>query len=144
MSVDTKLRALFAVIQGEAKQNPEFRIRLEKVFDETGSRRASAQSVPADSRLTVAPRHSREPQAQKRGNRRAVSLVDLMAESERGEAHLREKLAPLTLEQLRDVIADFRMDASKLVMKWKDRERVIDHIVGTTLSRRQKGDAFRA
>ena len=41
-------------------------------------------------------------------------------------------------------MADYRMDPSKLAMKWKDRERVIDHIVATAVERGQKGDAFRA
>jgi hypothetical protein len=72
------------------------------------------------------------------------ALVDPIAEADGGEANLREKLTGLTLEQLRDVIADFRMDQSKLVMKWKDRERVINHIISAALTRRQKGDAFRA
>jgi hypothetical protein len=142
MSVDTTLKALFDIFRDEAKKNPEFRIRLEKLFDEAGPRRRLALSTPADARLAVAPTDGTAPQ--KRGNRRAVSLVDPIAESDHGEAHLREKLAPLSLEQLRDVLADFRMDASKLAMKWKDRERVINHIVETALSRREKGDAFRA
>jgi hypothetical protein len=131
MSVDKILRSLADLILDESKRNPEFRSRLEKLFDEPVSRQRSAPSAPADT------------STQKRGNRRAMSLVDPIAESGRGEANLREKLVPLTLEQLLDVVADFRMDASKLVMKWKDRERIINHIVETALSRGQKGDVFR-
>jgi hypothetical protein len=52
--------------------------------------------------------------------------------------------ASLDLEQLRDVVAEYRMDPNKLVMKWKDRERVIEHIATTAASRGRKGDAFRA
>jgi hypothetical protein len=84
------------------------------------------------------------PGGTKRGNRRTPALFDPIGEGELGEARLREKLGGLDLEQLRDVVADFRMDPNKLVMKWKDREKVIDHIVLTSMTRRQKGDAFRA
>src|SRR5262249_40895852 len=80
----------------------------------------------------------------KRGNRRHPSVVDPTAEINRGEAHLRDLLAPLDLEQLRDVVADHRMDPNKLVLKWKDRNRVIDHILETAAARTKKGDAFRA
>ena len=55
-----------------------------------------------------------------------------------------DRLAALNLEQLRDVVAEYGMDPNKLVMKWKDRERVVDHIVTTSASRARKGDAFRA
>jgi hypothetical protein len=75
---------------------------------------------------------------------RATALIDPIREIEHGEHHLRDRLAPLDLEQLRDVVAEYRMDPNKLVMKWKDRERVIDHILSTSISRGRKGDAFRA
>jgi len=35
------------------------------------------------------------------------------------------------------------MDPGKLVMKWKDRDRVIDRIVEIAGRRATKGDAFR-
>ena len=49
----------------------------------------------------------------------------------------------LTLDQLRDIVAQYGMDPSKLVMKWKDPERVMDQIVELALTRSIKGDAFR-
>jgi hypothetical protein len=36
------------------------------------------------------------------------------------------------------------MDPRRLVMRWKDVERVQAHIVATTVQRSRKGDAFRA
>jgi hypothetical protein len=48
------------------------------------------------------------------------------------------------LEQLKDVVAEYGMDAGKLVMKWRDTMRIIDRIVELSLARSTKGDAFRA
>ncbi len=143
MSLDTTLKALFDLIRDEAKHNTEFRNRLQSVLDAQGSRNRPAPGVVDASR--GAPSSSgAEPSGKKRGNRRPPALIDPIAESNHGEANLREKLAVLSLDQLRDVIADFRMDSSKLVMKWKDRDKVIEHIVMIALNRHQKGDAFRA
>ncbi|WP_162527293.1 hypothetical protein [Sphingomonas solaris] len=47
-------------------------------------------------------------------------------------------------EQLLDIVAEFGMDPGKLVMKWKDRDRVADRIVETAIARATKGDAFRS
>ena len=38
---------------------------------------------------------------------------------------------------------NYGMDPGKLVMKWKDADRVRAHIVDTTMQRARKGDAFR-
>jgi hypothetical protein len=46
-----------------------------------------------------------------------------------GEEALRQGLAALSLEQLKDVVADYGMDPGKLVMKWKTPLRIIDRIV---------------
>jgi hypothetical protein len=50
----------------------------------------------------------------------------------------------LSLEQLRDIVAEFGMDPGKLVLKWKSPQKVIDRIVEISMPRAQKGDAFRA
>jgi hypothetical protein len=55
---------------------------------------------------------------------------------------LRQSLAPLNLEQLKDIIADYGMDPSKLAMKWKTPKRIIDRIVEVSLGRAAKGDVF--
>ena len=54
-----------------------------------------------------------------------------------------EKLQSLMDKQLKDIIADYGTDPSKLAMKWKDRERFINHIVDTARRRAAKGDANR-
>lgn len=84
------------------------------------------------------------PPGLKRTGRRAPATLDPFALlADRGEEHLTERLADLDLEELRDIVAQFGMDPRRLVMKWKDAQRVRDHIVSTTVQRSRKGDAFR-
>ena len=66
--------------------------------------------------------------------------VELARES---ESILQERLAQLTVEELKDIVADHGMDTGKVVMKWKSPERIIDRIVEISVSRARKGDAFR-
>jgi len=64
--------------------------------------------------------------------------------SESGEDGLRGRLGELSLDQLRDIVAEHGMDSDRLAMRWKDPMRVIDRIVERVASRRAKGSAFRA
>jgi hypothetical protein len=57
---------------------------------------------------------------------------------------LRARLAGLSIEQLRDIVAEHGMDPGKLVIKWKSADRIIDGIVEMSMARAQKGDAFRS
>ena len=45
---------------------------------------------------------------------------------------------------MRDIVAEFAMDPSKLVMKWKKPDRIIEHIIQSSKRRSVKDDAFRA
>jgi hypothetical protein len=60
-----------------------------------------------------------------------------------GEDGLRGRLGELTLDQLRDIVAEHGMDNDRLAMKWKDPARVIDRIVERVAARLAKGSAFR-
>ncbi len=80
----------------------------------------------------------------RKGGRRAPAVLDPVELASRGESALREGLRVLTLEQLRDIVAEYGMDSGKLVMKWKDIDRVTDRIVELALARAIKGDAFRS
>ena len=138
---ERRLKALMDVVISEMRANPAFAERVGAVLDPAPSEPAAQKARESRPR---APRPPAAEGAAKRGNRRAASLVDPLTVIQSGQQQLRNQLAPLDLEQLRDVMADYRMDPSKLAMKWKDRERVIDHIVATAVERGQKGDAFRA
>jgi hypothetical protein len=141
MGGERRLKAFMEVVLDEMRANPAFAERVGAILDPNPSGPSPRQAAGSGSR---APRPPAAEGPAKRGNRRAPSLVDPLTAIQSGEQHLRSQLAPLDLEQLRDVMADYRMDPSKLAMKWKDRERVIDHIVATAVERGQKGDAFRA
>jgi hypothetical protein len=60
-----------------------------------------------------------------------------------GEQHLRSELAKLELEQLKDIVAEYGMDTSRLALKWKSHERLVDFVVNTVVARNRKGDVFR-
>jgi hypothetical protein len=60
-----------------------------------------------------------------------------------GETGLRQRLADLNLEQLRDILAEHGMDHDRLAMKWKDPARVTDRIVEKVAARAAKGSGFR-
>jgi hypothetical protein len=81
----------------------------------------------------------------KRAPRRAPGIVDpFQIFSDTGEAGLRSRLNELTLEQLRDIVAEHGMDHDRLAMKWKDPGRVVDRILEKVSTRASKGSAFRS
>jgi hypothetical protein len=69
-------------------------------------------------------------------------VVDPVELAREGEKALREKLATLTVDQLKDVVAGYGMDPGKLVMKWKTADRVIERIIEVSLGRVKKGEGF--
>ena len=135
MSVGTVLRKLVKVVSDEANRNPEFAERLRVVLE------------PART-----PRHCNTPSARnaagartRRGaNRRPAAILDPVALAAIGEQDLRAELSLLSLEQLKDIIAEYGMDQDRLAMKWKTPSRVINRIVEMSISRAHKGEAFRS
>jgi hypothetical protein len=124
MKLHSKLKALFAAIVEEANNNQQFAGRLEQVLGIGQPKKANALKA--------------------RSRRRQPAIVDPFIEFGRGEAALRERLKQLTIEQLRDVVAEYRMDQARLAMKWKDSSRLVELIVSMVGNRLTKGDAFRA
>ena len=128
MKLRTKLMDIAKAVADQAERDPEFAARLSDIFW-------------GDAKPKVRP----EPTAGARPkNRRPPAVLDPVSVAREGEAALRERLAALSFEQLRDIVADYGMDPGKLVMKWKDQARVLDRIVEVSISRAAKGDAFRA
>lgn len=138
MNLKRTLLALVKVLVEEADRNPSFRSRLEEALDAGGKPSALGPNTQG-SRSTL--RHKPE-EGRKRGRRSAAVLdpIDLVAQ---GETELRERLSGLDLEQLLDIVAQYGMDPGKLVMKWKDRDRVIDRVIEVAAARATKGDSFR-
>jgi hypothetical protein len=62
--------------------------------------------------------------------------------SQGGEEGLRTALAPLELRVLRKLVSQHGLDPSKLAVKWRGRERLVQLIVERVLARSEKGKAF--
>lgn len=133
MTLKRTLGALVDVILDEAARNPEFSDRIKAALGVT-------KPAPTAPRASTVKQHDEK----RKGGRRASAVLDPIDLARHGEAELRNQLATLDLEKLLDVVAQYGMDPGKLVMKWKDRERVIDRIVEVAQGRATKGDAFRA
>jgi hypothetical protein len=133
MKLKKILSELAKVVSDEAERNPEFADRLQAVFVNQG---------PVRSALRPSSRMSDKVAPKRPLNRRPEPVLDPLALGKEGEAELRKALADLDLERLRDIVAGYAMDPSKLVMKWKDPQKVADRIVEVSLSRIKKGSAF--
>ncbi|WPZ32627.1 hypothetical protein T8K17_15410 [Thalassobaculum sp. OXR-137] len=124
-----RLSRLAAAIAEQAARDPEFAKKIEEIMGGDGMTK---------------PKSTTRNQGARKGGRRTPALIDPVAIAQSGPETLRNALRPLNLEQLLDIVADYGMDPGKLVMKWKDRDRVVDRIVEVSISRASKGDAFRS
>lgn len=124
MTLKSTLMALARAVAEEAEKNAPFRRSLETLIEPKIKNR---EGISAKARA----RH-----------RRAPAKLDPIELARQGQ-DIRQSLMQLDIEELKDVVAEFAMDPSKLVMKWKDSKKIIEHIVETSLTRASKGDAFR-
>ena len=138
MSFRDQLAAAAKVIADEMERNKAFRQRMEEAIH-----LAMADASPAVKGKSQNAKLPVEGGARK-GGRRTPAVIDPIALAREGEDSLRRDLARLDIEQLRDVVAEHGMDPGKLVMKWKDRDRITERIVELAMARSTKGDAFRA
>jgi hypothetical protein len=122
MKVEQRLQRLFAVLVEAVKSDPSMANRVEEVLG------LSEKLSP--------------PRSEKR-NRRSPAPFDPYTEYAVGEQTLLSNLHNVDIEALKDIVAQYGMDSSKLVMKWRTPDRIIDHIVATVRARAQQGDAFR-
>ena len=136
MKLKRALQNLAKAISEEAERNPEFESRIRAAI-------GLPETVPGASRShqsEVIPKTG----LQRRRNRRTPAVLDPVQLVQESEQILREQLALLTIEQLKDIVAEHGMDPSKLVMKWRRPERIANHIVDMAIARSRKGDAFRS
>jgi hypothetical protein len=129
MSLRKALANLARVVADEADKNPDF---ARRVAEAIGLESAAGNNLPAAG-LPSRPK-----------NKRAAAVLDPVALARQGELALRQALRILTVDQLRDIVAEYGMDTGKLVLKWKTPEKIIDRIVEISMPRSQKGDAFRS
>jgi hypothetical protein len=139
MNVTQQLRRLFDAVIAEAERSPAFARQLEDALSTLAPpspRGAEPDAPPTPSASTMAT-------TKRRGGRRPPGALDPFAAAQEGEGAFRARLGELSLDQLKDIVAEHGMDPSKLAMKWKKPERVADLIVSTVRERMEKGDAFR-
>lgn len=132
MNMKKVMNALFKEIVQEADTNPAFHSRLEVALGYDDKKKPEAKARDAGSL------HPKRP-----SNRRPPAVLDPVRLARQGEDLLRSELAKLDIEQLRDVVADYGMDTGKLVLKWRDPERILQRIIEVARGRAQKGSAFR-
>ena len=130
MNLKGTLNKLVRAIAEEAERNPEFARRLEDalgVSEPKPQEKVEKKFRPTGSR----PAH-----------RRAPAVLDPVELARQGEPALRARLGELTLEQLKDIVADYGMDPGKLVLKWKTPDRIIGRIIEVSIGRAKKGQGF--
>lgn len=136
MSLRHTLNRLMRVVIEEAERNSDFEAAL---IDALGG--VPTKHRPSKEDAAIGPTDYGDT---KRGkNRRAPAALDPIQVVRDGELTLRNALEKLSLEQLRDIVAEYGMDPGRLVMKWVTPERIINRIVEMSVARAHKGNAFR-
>ena len=135
MSLRNTLNRLMRVVIEEAERNPEFEGALNEALG------VVAKHKPAKEEATT--KQTDFGDAKRGKNRRPPAALDPVQVVRDGEPTLRSALEKLSLDQLRDIVAEYGMDPGRLVMKWAAPERVIDRIVEMSIARAHKGNAFR-
>ena len=135
MAIRTILYKFIRVVSDEALRNPEFAERLQQVLE--------PRTQPRSRPTRGSGKRGIESGTSRPRNRRPAAVLDPIALAQQGEEVLRAALSPLTLDQLKNVVADYGMDQKRLAMKWKTPSRVIDRIVEVSINRAHKGEAFR-
>lgn len=113
MKTRTALQGIARAIADEAESNPEFDAKLRRVLQLEGKGASASRAGKA--------------------RRRSPAVLDPVAVVRDGELALRRRLEALDIEQLKDIVSQYGLDPSRLVMKWKTRERVIDHVVSVSM-----------
>ncbi len=119
-----KIKTFFDIIQAEMTKNEDFKNRIESLFE---------PEIKMTSKNTLRAKNKREPAV--------LDPIEIFANN--GESELKINLNRLDVEKLKDIVSQFRFDSSRIVMKWKDKNRLIEHIIKSAQSREQKGDVFR-
>lgn len=137
-----KLNRIIVAVIEEAEKNEEFTQSIGNILI-AGDTPANEITKPIPlqkmlSDLLFGATSTRSPKKRKPAK---FDPIDVLSNG--GEDKLRKSLEDLDVEQLKDIIAEYGMDPSKRAMKWKNKERLINHIFDTAKRRSSKGDAFR-
>jgi hypothetical protein len=137
------LTGLVRVVTEEAERNSDFNARLKAALGISEMAANPKRRRPSNRPAGENTRSSGVSVGRRSSSRRPPALLDPVHLARQSESILRTELGRLDLEQLRDIVADYGMDTGKLVMKWRDTDRIVDRIVEVSMARSQKGSAFR-
>lgn len=135
MSLRNTLTRLMRAVIEEAERNADFEKTLTDALGTTSSKRRPEKAEDLG--------HTSNSETKRGLNRRAPAQLDPVQVVREGELALRAALEMLSLDQLRDIVAEYGMDPGRLVMKWNTPERVIERIMEMSMARAHKGNAFR-
>lgn len=121
--IKTKLYQLAKIISEKAEEDKEFAEKIQSVLSspEPREKKASRKSV-------------------KRNPPKINPFEEL---ANKGKDQLLKSLLSLTVEELRDVAFHYELGARNVVLKWKNKGRLVDFIGDLAEQRAEKGDAFR-
>lgn len=152
-----QLSRLVQAVADEAARSPRFaRALATAVFPDARTAKAGAALTNTlstqdplgrrgDAETATARGQRSRPTGAGRSGRRSPGVLDPFAVyADTGESGLRQALATIDLEQLRDIVAEHGMDHDRLAMKWKSSDRVIGRIVERVEAVSSKGFAFRS
>lgn len=125
MSIDLKelrliLRELADLVADEAEQNPKFAAKLENFL--VSSRELKPRKAKKDETPIIDP---------------------FEAFTNKGSEQFQEWLQTLSIEDLRAVVRQHRLDPSRKSDRWKNKDKLIDLITKRVADRSQQGTAFR-
>jgi len=99
-----------------------------------------ASAHPGGEKIEVKPEVKPKKAARAKKEKAVLDPIELARE---GEAVLREKLAGLTLVQIKTILSEYALDPSAIVSRKRSVSPMIDFIVTVSLSRAHKGEAFK-
>lgn len=133
MPIGDALRQFVKIVVDEAARNPKFAEELESAFT-SAALRQSISSEDVAERLGGDVKRPR--------GRRNKAVLDPVYLARDGEERLRTELKNLTVDELKDIVAEFGMDPRRKVMRWKTREKIVEEIVRVSTGRSRKGESF--
>lgn len=129
--VASALSRLTAIVIEESAHNPDFAAKIQFVF-------ASFSDCPATEKPSTEASDEK-----KRRNRRDPAVLNPFDMIPNDETKLVECLNGLTVEELKDIIAQFGLDPTNRSLQWRKKERLIQGILEATHRKVAKGNAFR-
>ena len=119
--IEKKIKLILNVILDEIETNEKFQKRFLEIFD-----------INPD----------KEIKSKKKNNRRDKPVLNPITIIQDNNTNIRYELEKLSIKELKDIIAYFNMDKTKVAMKWKNKEKIINLIIEISTLRASKGSAF--